>query len=199
MTEPPIASQPTRPYDGYAQALAHGIEVAFAPLEQPAVLWLPQYRAALINSSMSELHRHTALAHALAHSVIDDTALARLSRVGLVAREVVERAACRVSARAQIPADLLAEELEKSTSAAFVSSSLSVTAATLCWRLDDLNSADRRSIPAELILRLRWDAPVDDGICCIRPDGVPGGAVSCDRGGSLRTVLRQYRNQFPRR
>ncbi|MFF2555740.1 hypothetical protein ACFVUS_32350 [Nocardia sp. NPDC058058] len=143
-------------YDAGEHAVDLGIHVRTLPSIEPIVMWVPDIRSVIVQAELPPVRHNEAVAHGVAHAILENSWTVRRTRMGRLPRITVELAVHDLVARRLIPIDKLQEALSRFDSIESCAGWLGVGVPMLTHRLLNLKLLERRLIQPGRLDRLSW-------------------------------------------
>ncbi|MFJ4652712.1 hypothetical protein ACIP5Y_15735 [Nocardia sp. NPDC088792] len=162
-------------YNAGDDAVDLGIHVRTLPSAEPIVMWVPDIRSVIVQADLDPTRHNEAVAHGVAHAVLENSWLVRRARLGRVPRITVELAVHDLVARRLIPVADLQEGVSRFDSIQRCATWLGVSVSILTHRLLKLKATERRLIQPGLLDRLSWAGAetISGGITCVWVEAQP--------------------------
>lgn len=138
-------------------------------------MWVPDIRSVIVQAKLSPVKRNEAVAHGVAHAILEPKWMVRRTRMGRLPRITVELAVHDLVGRRLIPVEKLQEALSRFDSIELCAAWLGVSVPILTHRLLNLKPSERRHIQPGRLDRLSWAGTevIPSGITCVWVEAPP--------------------------
>ncbi|WP_225725476.1 ImmA/IrrE family metallo-endopeptidase [Nocardia sp. JCM 34519.1] len=162
-------------YDACEHAVDLGIHVRTVPSVEPIVVWVPDIRSVIVQAELPPAEHNEAVAHGVAHAILERSWMVRRARMGRLPRIRVELAVHDLVVRRLIPVENLQEAVARFDSIELCAARLGVSVSILTHRLLNLKLSERRLIPPSRLDRLSWAGTetLPSGITCVWVEAPP--------------------------
>ncbi|WP_330184990.1 hypothetical protein OHB26_16245 [Nocardia sp. NBC_01503] len=145
------------------------------PSIEPIVMWVPDIRSVIVQADLPPIKHNEAVAHGLAHAILENSWLVRRTRLGRMPRIKVEQAVHDLVARRSIPIENLQEAVARFRSIELCATRLGVSVPMLTHRLLNLKQSERRLIHPSHLDRMSWASSetIPSDITCVWVEAPP--------------------------
>ncbi|MFE3754574.1 hypothetical protein ACFXO9_09730 [Nocardia tengchongensis] len=142
---------------------------------EPIVMWVPDIRSVIVQAGLPAIKHNEAVAHGVAHAILEHSWMVRRARMGRLPRITVELAVHGLVARRLIPVDRLQEVVARYDSIDQCAGKLGVSVPILTHRLLNLKPSERRLMQPGHLDRLSWAGAesIPSEITCVWVESPP--------------------------